>query len=306
MKALGWFPLFCVALAGLPALGQEPGQTPRPQATEPVREVTDEERVRLDKDFPAFAEMKDDAPFAFAGNVIMDARRQRRALAEEKAYDYVLAFAHKQPVERMQKYSIKNVPIENLFKPIRQDYLRELVHVDGRLLMVLTIQPTDDLKSLEHINQLYEAWVKPKGSTKLVCLVVPDLPEGVSPGEDLNVDVSFDAYYFMLWHYETRHPKDEAKDPEKKQWEKAPLFLGNTFQVRGRPVEESTYTPGMLYGMIGGLTALVLATLGMAWYFRRGDRTIHADARRKIEETTKFDDSPEPAAGPVNRIADQF
>jgi hypothetical protein len=306
MKAFRWLFPTLVALAGVPAWAQdEPGQTPRPTPGT-VREPTEEELVRLDKDFPEFAAVKDDAPYPIAGSVVIDAVRDRAAREEEKAFNYVLAFAHGQPTERMQKYSLKNVPIENLFKPIRQDYLRELIHIDGRLVLVLAMKPTKELKDLEQVDQLYEAWVHPTGSTKLVCVVVSDLPEGVSPGENLNLNVSLDAYYFKLWHYETRHAKDPAKDPEKKQWERAPLLLGKTFEVKGAPVEEPTYTAGAMLGLIGGLVAVVLAGVGMALYFRKGDRHIRAAARQKIESQVSFDDNPEPAAGPVNRIADQF
>src|SRR4051794_26304885 len=65
MNVLGRFlALACVSLVLSTAFGQEPGQTPRPPITEPVREPTEEELVRLDKDFPEFAALKDDAPFA--------------------------------------------------------------------------------------------------------------------------------------------------------------------------------------------------------------------------------------------------
>jgi len=286
-------------------LGQEPGQTPRPPVTEPVREPTEEELVRLDKDFPEFAALKDDAPFALAGTVIVDARRQALAIQEERAYEYVVAFAKKQPPERMAKYSVKDVPIENLYRAIRTDYLRELIHVEGYLSLVQTLKPTPGLESLDKIDQLYEAWIIPRGSTKLVCLVISELPEGVQPGENQSKKVAFDAYYFKLWHYETRGAKD-AKDPDKKQWERAPLFIGKTFVVRGTTDADTTYTPGMLMGVVGGLVVLVLAGAGMAYWFRKGDKAARAEARNKIESSVTFEDNPEPPAGPVNRIADRF
>ena len=106
MKALGWT---IVLLAPPPASGrrrgQEPGQTPRPTTAAPVREPTDEELVRLDKTLPEWASVKDDAPFVYAGKREMDAVRQRRVLEEEKAFNYVLAVAHRQPAERLRKCS---------------------------------------------------------------------------------------------------------------------------------------------------------------------------------------------------------
>jgi hypothetical protein len=305
MKAFGWsIVLLSVAVGVGPARGQEPGQTPRPTTVDPVREPTDEELVKLDKTLPEWASVKDDAPFVYAGKREMDAVRMRRALEEEKAYNYVLGVAHRQPAERLRKCSLKDVPLENLFHDIRQDYLRELIHMEGQLALVSPMKPTDDLRDQAGIEHLYECWVFPKGSSNLVCVVVSELPDGVAPGENQNLRVAFDAYYFKLWHYETRKVKDPAKDPEKHEWHKAPLFLGKTFEVTGSVNAESTYTPGMLYGLIGGLTALALAGLGLGLWFRRGDKGIKAAARQKIESGVTFENDPSP--GPVNRIADQF
>src|SRR3954471_19161899 len=156
MNVLGRFlALACASLVLSNAVGQEPGQTPRPPTTEPVREPTEEELVRLDKDFPEFAALKDDAPFALTPNRVVDAKVQGLALQEERAYEYVVAFAKKQPLERLAKYSLKDVPIENLYRPIRADYLRELIHVEGYLSLVQTLKPTPGLESLDKIDQLY-------------------------------------------------------------------------------------------------------------------------------------------------------
>lgn len=304
MKLFGWtIVLLCAAVGFVPARGQEPGQTPRPTTAEPVREPTDDELVKLDKTLPEWASVKDDAPFVYAGKREMDAVRMRRALEEEKAYNYVLAFAHRQPAERLRKASLKDVPLENLFHDIRQDYLRELIHMEGQLALVTAMKPTDDLKDTG-IEHLYECWVFAKGTNKLVCLVASELPEGVTPGENQNARVAFDAYYFKLWHYETRKVKDPAKDPEKREWHKAPLFIGKTFEVTGTATAETTYTPGMLYGLVGGLAALAVAGVAIGVWFRRGDRHIKSAAREKIVSGVMFENNPEP--GPVNRIADQF
>jgi hypothetical protein len=305
MKAFGWSIVLVCAVAGfVPARGEEPGQTPRPVPTEPIRELSDEELVRLDKTMPEWLSVKDDAPFVYAGKLQMDAVRMRKALEEEKAYNYVLAVAHRQPVERLRKCSIKDVPFENLFHEIRQDYLRELIHMEGQLALVTSMKATDELRDQSGLENLYEAWVFAKGTNKLVCVVLSELPEGITLGENQNVRVVFDAYYFKLWHYESRKVKDPAKDPEKKEWQRAPLFLGKTFDVTGSADAESTYTPGMLYGLVGGLAALVLAGLGIGLWFRRGDRHIRAAARQKLESGATFENMPDP--GPVNRIADQF
>jgi hypothetical protein len=289
----------CAILLTTIACAQEPGQTPRPKDAPPPPNVPEEELVRLDKSFPHFQFVEDPGPFIYRGDKIMDARRESAAIRELKAYEYVLAFANRQPIERLRKYSTKDVPVENLFRPIRQDYLRELLHIEGKLALILAMKPTEDLKALEGIEQLYEVWVWPRGSTKLVCVVVSELPEGLQPGEDFNKWVSFDAYYFKLFHYESRQGKEKSDDPDKKQWHRAPLFLGKSVELKGTIQEESTYTPGMLVGVLGGLLALGLAGFLMTLWFRRSDRHIRTAARQKIEAQAMFDDSPG-QPGPVN------
>ena len=307
MKALGCSLLLCCVFLALgPARGQEPGQTPRPTVTDPLREPSEEELVRLYKELPQFALVKDNAPFVYASKRQMDVKVLQDADAEEKAYDYVLGFARRQPAERLKKYSNKNVPIENLFHDIRKDYLRELIHIEGNLSLILAMKPTDELKTLQGVEQLYEAWIFPNGSSKLVCVVVSELPEGVQPGENQYLRVAFDAYYFKLWHYETRKKLDGAKDPDKHEWHAAPLFLGKTIEVLGPVEAEPTLSSGMAIGLVGGLVALGLVAVGIGLWFRRGDKHIRAAARNKIESTAVFENNPEPPAGPVNRIADQF
>src|SRR5262245_8920418 len=303
--ALGLSALFLCALT-LAAAGQdEPGQTPRPTATEPLRQPTEEELVRLPREHEYFKFIEDEGPFLNRGKAIADPQRGYAAKMELKAYDFVLAHAKEQPVERLRKYSVKNVPVENLFRPIRRDYLRELLHFEGRLSAVLAMKPTDDLKQMDGIDQVYEAWVTLRGSNKFACVVVTELPPGIEPGENQTANVAFDAYFFKEWHYESRRVKDPSKDADKRQWERAALFLGRTFDVTAPDEPATTYSPMTLAVVISGLVALGLVALGMGLWFRRGDRRIQAGARDRLHESVTFDDFSD-APTPVNRINDQY
>jgi hypothetical protein len=273
--------------------GQEPGQTPRPKDAGPPPDVPEEELVKLDRKLPQFEFVEDDAPFIYRGSKIGDVRRQTAAIREQQAYDYVLHFASRQPLERLKKYAIKDVPVENLYRKIRQDYLRELIHVEGKLALVQAMKPTDELRELAEIDQLYEVWVFPRGTNKLFCVVVSELPPGIKPGEDFETWVSFDAYFFKLWHYESRRRKDDAPDPDKRQWERAPLFLGKTVEVIAPATTESTYSPAMLYWLLGGLGALGVTALLIAMWFRKGDQHVREHARHKIEAQASFDNMPD-------------
>lgn len=295
--------LFCAFVLATIGMGQEPGQTPRPKDVEPPKDVPEEELVKLDKKFEHFKFIEDDAPFINRGSKTGDVKRMQAADHEQKAYDYVLHFANRQPDERLQKFSIKNVPVENLLRPIRQDYLRELIHVEGNLALVTEMKSTDSLKDLSGVEKLYEVWVYAKGTNKLVCAVVSALPEGVKPGEDFDIMVSFDAYFFKLWHYESRQQKEGSKDLDKKQWQRAPLFLGKSFQVTAPVVVQSTYSPVMLMSVVGGLCALGLTAFLISLWFRKGDQEVKASAIRKIGDQANFENVPE-STTPVNRYPD--
>lgn len=281
----------------------EPGQTPRPKDTAAPAEIPEEELVKLDRTLEYFRFVEDPGPFIFRGEKPMDARREGAGIQEMKAYEYVLAFAKRQPVERLKKYSVKDVPVENLFRPIRQDYMRELLHVEGKLALILAMKPTDDLKDFG-IDQLYEVWVFPRGSNKLFCVVVSELPEGLKPGKHYTEWVAFDAYYFKLFHYESEQKKDGADDSDKKQWQRAPLFLGKTVELIPESAEgSSTYSTGMLTGVLVGLGLLVGTGLVLTLYFRKSDRRVSSLARSKIEDQATFDNIPD-SPSPVTRISD--
>ena len=276
--------LWLVAVTG--ALAQEPGQTVKPTAP-PPEDRPEEERVKLDKDYEGFKFIEDDAPIAYRGKKILDEKKDFAAAQELKAYDLVLAFASKQTPELMAKYSEKNVPYANLFRPIRQDYLRELMHFEGKLSLVQKMKATDDLRNLDKIETLYEAWIYPKGHSDPLCLVVSELPAGVEVGEDKDVLVAFDAYFFKLHHYESRQAK--AGETDKKQWRRAPLFLGKTFESKGPATLPSpVYTDNMLLTIVLGLGAIAVAVVLAGWWLKRGGKYLDEEKKRRLEEAPQF------------------
>jgi hypothetical protein len=297
--------LLCALLATGGLFAQEPGQTPRPKDVEPPKDLPESELVKLDKKLPWFDFVEDPGPFIYRGDKLMDARREGAAIQEMKAYNYVLGFASRQPLERLKQFSAKDVTVANLYhKNIHKEYLRELIHVEGKIALIQTMLPTDELKELDGIEKLYEVWVYPRGTDKLTVVVVPELPAGLKVGENQTEWVQYDAYYFKLFHYESRQPKDGAKNPDQKQWQSAPLFLGKTVELLPPPPEAqaTTYTPWMLGAIIGGLITLAGVAFVITLWFRRGDR-IHATARQAIESQADFDSVPD-SQGPVNRISE--
>lgn len=278
----------CTLLLGVSLLAnaQEAGQTPRPMDNTPVTPRPEEERVRLDKDLDYFQYIEDDGPLPNRANKLPDPKKDMAASKELKAYEYILAKANKEDQALLAKFAIKNVPYPNLFKDIRQEYLRELIHIEGRLSLILPMKSTDDLRNFDKIDNLYEAWIYPKGQSNPLCLVVSELPPGVEPGENQNLNVSFDGYFFKLFHYESR--KDKPNSDGKKQWMKAPLFLGKTFTNYGPPVVEPVYNDYMLMTLliaVGGLTLLIIA---LGFWLKKGGQYVEHDKQRRLEQSGSY------------------
>jgi len=241
----------------------------------PPPEPTEAERVKLDTDpLLGFRNIEDDAPL----------RSADQNEDEHRAYNYTLAHAHKIPVEVLARHS-EPVRFANLVKPIRQDYLRELIHVEGRLARLSEMRATKFLQETEKVQKLYEGWLFPHDEEFPVSIVFTELPEGLKPGHKLeNVFVSFDGYFFKLMHYET----GEKIAPNRYERRKAPLLLGHSPRLLPAPQEES----GMSFAdLVPLIIALVLGVVGVAvgltLWFRRGDRAVR-DTLAQTQSTNPF------------------
>lgn len=284
---LGFFALFISQIVCSASFGQERGPTPVPPEAKAQVDLRPEiERVKLDQEYEDFQFVEDDAPFIARGSKILDPVKDMAAFREARAYDYVLAHAMHQSSDSLAKYAQRNVPYSNLFKPVRVDYLRELLHFEGRVSLVLSMKATDGLKGFEKIDKLYQVWIYPIGQNDPLCLVVSELPEGVREGEDQNLLVEFNAYFFKLFHYESR--QDKSGESGRKQWRKAPLFLGKSFGVKPDEPRGSLYTDHMLLWIVGflAMVGFVIASLGL-WYKISG-RYVEKERRLRLEKSSQF------------------
>jgi hypothetical protein len=243
----------------------------------PPPEPTEAERVKLDTDaLLGFRHIEDDAPL----------RTADQNEDEHRAYNYTLAHAHKIPVEVLARHSLEEVPFANLIKPIRQDYLRKLIHVEGRLLRLRPMEPTESLQREDKIEKLYEGWLIPKDEQFPVCIVFTELPADLrlsKPKEILDQWVSFDGYFFKLLQYET----GEKIGPNKYVWRKAPLLLGHSPQLQS-PEQETGMSFGDLVPLIIALLlGVVGVALGLTLWFRRGDRAVR-DTLAQAQSTNPF------------------
>ncbi len=299
LLCLGW-------LGSMPLTAQEQGPNPseREQASDPpaivnpgsqnpmakpteeaplAQELPPAQRVRLDTQLDWFATIEDDAPI----------RSQRENPDEHNAYNYTVAHAAEQSVADLKQFALDQVPFKNLIEPVRQDYRGQLLQFEGRLLRLRSERPTKALQA-EGIDHLYEGYLVPEDAPSPVVIVFTELPEGVleTPPKgpqwtvDLNVYARFQGYYFKLIRYESAEKIDE----QRYQWRRAPLLIGKTIEVVSRPA--SSWSLGTEFIVLGlafvGL--VVLAGLGLGWWFRRGDRQIADSIQARQSAQNPFAD----------------
>lgn len=232
--------------------------------------------LRIDKDRVIFDRIEDGSPI----------RSESQNPDEYAAYNYVLTFARQFSMADLESAARRDVTFRDLFNPVRKDFKLELVYFEGRLKRLRSIGATRQLKQAG-IDTLYEAWLFPTGQVNPICVLVTELPTGLTPQEDLkrdtmNVPVGIAGFSFKLMTYESAEPS--AKDANRGKLRQAPLLMGRSFTVlpdTGRNPSDDwygTFLPGVIG--VGGLIAAVAT--GLALWYRRGDRSVKAvfEARR--------------------------
>jgi hypothetical protein len=174
------------------------------------------------------------------------------------------------------------VPAESLTRAARRDltfahffeepdkYRGEIVHVEGTLRRLRRFDP-DKLTAQEGVRDLYEGWLFNSQLYGMhpICLVFSSLPPGLTLGENVNITVAFDGYFFKRYRY-------QAGD----KWRDAPLLIGHSLTILPHPitpVEEGVSNNTQLVLLfVGVLTVTLVAALGLAWWYQRGDRRVRA------------------------------
>lgn len=234
------------------------GKITRPElaAARPDPALPDAERVRLDTSLDWFGSIEDDQPV----------RSEDMNPDEHAAYNYTVAFAATADPALLEKFAKRNLPFKDMVRESRRDYLRELIHVEGRLKRVRSYPATRQLKA-EGIPTLYEGWVTPANDRNFVCVLFTKLPDGVALDRDgIDVPVRLEGYFFKLIRYETR--ATDAKGDG--VWRRAPLLIGATvrpYAIAGNPIV------GEFKGLAAGLLLGLFVTVGvLVLVFRRSDR----------------------------------
>ncbi len=141
---------------------------------------------------------------------------------------------------------------------------------------------TERLKSTDQIKELYEGWIVHESHREhLITVIFTDLPEGLHPGEKLEVPVEFDGYYFKVHAYETSE-KNPNGTPVKRR---APLLIGRTISLGESPTSVWDFAPVLLcvLAMVG------LGVIGLMFWFRQGDKKVHQLTHEALTRTNPFD-----------------
>jgi hypothetical protein len=240
-------------------------------------------RVRLPKSDPVFGSVLDKRPVA-----------NRAENADEyTAYGLVFRQASETPPELLAKYARRDVVYADLIGGVREQFLREPLHIEGRLVRLRQRDASDRLRETSDIQKIYEGWVYFKNEYEHpICIAFTELPPEIQPGETLSYRVAFDGYYFKLMAYESQKPDKDR--PGKNEWHVAPFLIGRRLEL----VE----TSATMWSLANGFVPLVLvviglvfaAGLGLTLWYRRSDR----HARARMDALGKANPFTEPEAAP--------
>lgn len=214
-----------IALAALPAPSVDKQAAAAEAKTEPMPPLDPQEATQLrlpDKEF--FAEVKDKRPLASIAENYW----------EYIAYAYVYNHVKKVSPEAMARHSKQGIGYADLIHEERVQILRQLIHVDGRLVRLRQRDAAGFLND-PNIKHIYEGWIQHENEPQHLAVVAfIDLPQGLEVGERINVQIAVDGYYFKLLSY-----KSNERDPMGREvWRVAPLLIGRTVVVKEKSQPE--------------------------------------------------------------------
>ncbi len=200
--------------------------------------LTDWERLQLDKADPIFKSVADRTPEVEIDKLpelgkrpadpallkeyearFAEAQRQHK---EYQAFVKVLRHAKGQSTELLAEHARPNVAYSNLIDDEeRPNHLRSLLKIKGKEYRVHELTAPDPLEKAG-IPKLYELWIEADNSPdKQLCFICTDLPPELKPGGLFRHSVELEGYYFKLMEFTERNSEKGY----------APLFLGQTLRV---------------------------------------------------------------------------
>ncbi len=238
-------------------VGSVPTPPPPPAPTDPAA------KFRIDSDRLHFGRVEDD----------VKVRSEGENPHEFTAYNEVLIHASRLEAADLERHAVRDVLFRDLVVDSRKDYQFKLVYLEGRLKRLRRLEPTRPLAEAG-IKDLYEGWLFPQNGTEPVCVLTTELPEGLEPSLEYTPSkhAGVAAYSFKLMRYEATDPDDASKMIVRR----APLLMGRSFKVfPEKPAPDGAeWWGGFLPALLAALAGITAVTLGLTWWFRRGDRSV--------------------------------
>lgn len=203
--------------------------------------------------------------------------------------------------EVLARNSRRDVVYADLINDIRSEYLRKLLHVEGKLVRIRQRDARNLLK-IDGVEYVYEGWIYHENEPQHPIVVAfTELPEGMETGERIAHQVSVDGYYFKLMAYESQEKDQQGK----RVWRVAPLLVARKPIVHRDPRDQYPWD-GFIPLVIGLVSVVAVAALVLTLWFRRGDRLTRMRVRETML-TNPFDGTPEPPvqAGPAWNEGDE-
>jgi hypothetical protein len=242
-------------------------------------ELSEEQRARLDKKDESWDSVIDERPL---GSL-------QENPVEYRQYNLVFKLANELSPEVLRKYARRDVVFADMIGKGRDEYLRELLHIEGTLVRLRKRNATGRLQETSTIKEIYEGWIRldsnsrEKEDSRLINIVFCELPNGLNPGEGSNYRhrVAFDGYYFKLLGYET----PETDERGKKIWRMAPMMIGRTIE----PLDVEDPINPIIPALLAVLGMAGVAMVGLMFWLRRGDRKVQERAREALTKANPFE-----------------
>lgn len=237
--------------------------------------------IPLDKNLRVFRFIKDNAAIATADQNWEEASAWNRVLLHARRF----LPADLEAASTPRKFA-------DLFTDGRRDLKLDLVKIEGRLIQVSKMKPSEKLAAAG-VESAYEGWIVPKDEPRgnPVCVVFTDPVEGLDGVTGrVNKWVTFAGYSFKLMWY----PSGERDKNDKNVTKKAPLLLGRAALAARDPEGTAAVSwSGFVPLITGSIIGLLLVALVLSWWFRRGDR------RTRLELDTHRGKNPFGDVGPA-------
>lgn len=232
--------------------------------------------IPLDKDRFDFAQVRDNTPAPWSD----------QSPEEYRAYVDVLLHARRFPAAALEAAARRDVLFKDLVAETRSDFRFDLLYFEGRLQRLRRVDPPAGLAAAG-VPDLYEAWVQGHRGTALLCVLLTELPPGLTPAlsYDPPPPVGFAGYSFKLLAYES------DADPKQRHY-LAPLLMARSLTVLPQRATATGGGEAVVAGVVGLVGVVGAALFALGWYFRRTDRAHRIQMADRRRAANPFDPGP--------------